>query len=166
MEIVKTYRESMPALRLIGRMYTDADRNEFGSFGHLWGEWFSQSRFGTLEALGPVEDSYLGAMIVYNGVFEYWIGMFFPENTAVPEGYQYADFPATDYGVCWLYGKEDTGELFGMDAHESALGAMEAAGMTRDGETPCIERYNCPRFTTPDDKGNVILDYLVAVSNA
>jgi len=22
-----------------------------------------------------------------------------------------------------------------------------------------FELYNCPRFTTPDDKGNVILDY-------
>ena len=27
----------------------------------------------------------------------------------------------------------------------------------------CFERYNCPRYTTPDENGNVILDYAVSI---
>ena len=29
----------------------------------------------------------------------------------------------------------------------------------------CFERYNCPRFTTPDEKGNVILDYGISIEH-
>jgi hypothetical protein len=27
----------------------------------------------------------------------------------------------------------------------------------------CFERYNCPGFTTPDNNGNVILDYGISI---
>ena len=27
----------------------------------------------------------------------------------------------------------------------------------------CFERYNCPRFTSPDEAGNVILDYGISI---
>ncbi|HBT16022.1 MAG TPA: AraC family transcriptional regulator, partial [Firmicutes bacterium] len=32
-EIIKVYRESLPALRLIGKRYTDSDRGIDGGFG-------------------------------------------------------------------------------------------------------------------------------------
>lgn len=28
----------------------------------------------------------------------------------------------------------------------------------------CFERYNCPGFTTPDEQGNVILDYGISIA--
>ena len=39
-EIVKCYKEHLPALRLIGKRYTDSDRIGISSFGAKWGEWF------------------------------------------------------------------------------------------------------------------------------
>lgn len=37
-EIIKVYRESLMAIRLIGRRYTNADRDEYGSFSSKWCE--------------------------------------------------------------------------------------------------------------------------------
>jgi len=37
---------------------------------------------------------------------EYWLGFFTPENTPVPPGYNYIDFPQMDIGCCWVYGHD------------------------------------------------------------
>jgi len=164
-EIVKTYKEQFPSLQLIGKRYTDEDR-QGGSFGHKWGEWFQNGWFDEIEKLNPIpanDDAYLGAMRVADGKLEYWIGMFFEEGTQPPEGFDYADISAMDAATCWLYGNEHNGELYGMDAHNMAVAAAGAQGLVWKEDGWCFERYNCPRFTTPDDKGNVILDYCIAI---
>ena len=60
------------------------------------------------------------------------------------------------------------GEMFGdngFDVIEAILGAeaLAAEGMESipdaDGVMWSFERCQCPRFTTPDEKGNVTLDY-------
>lgn len=163
-EITKVYREYMPSLRLIGRRYTDADRVN-GSYGAKWGEWFTQGLFEPLEKLGVLPengDAFLGCMKCV-GEFEYWIGLFFPQDTAVPEGYQYVDIPEGDIGSCWIYGREDNGELYGLDAHNKCMDALASKGFELVQDPWFFERYNCPRFTTPDDQGKVILDYCVYV---
>ncbi len=38
-------------------------------------------------------------------LFEYWIGLFTPETTLAPDGFEYVDFPERQLGVCWVYGK-------------------------------------------------------------
>lgn len=164
MKIIKTYREEIPGVVLIGRRYTEADR-QGGSFGQKWGACFGDGTFETLEKLGGQEPgtacdgSYFGWMKCCTDL-EYWIGMLFPSGTEVPEGFASMAIPAGAYGICWLYGKEDTGELYGMDAHTRAANAIEQSGLkTKDGILFSFERYNCPRFTTPDEQGNVILDY-------
>lgn len=53
----------------------------------------------------------------YDEEFEYWIGMFFPEGTSVPENYEYADIPWGFIGTCWIYGGEDKGEIYGEEPH-------------------------------------------------
>ena len=90
---------------------------------------------------------------------EYWIGMFTPENTIVPEGFEYIDFPKSSMGTCWVYGKEE-------ETHAAVCNcrkALQHAGMEVDtdcsGAETSFENCLCPRFTTPDEKGNVILDY-------
>ena len=89
----------------------------------------------------------------HNEPFEYWIGCFVPENTIVPDGFDYIDFPESELGVCWVYGKEN--EVYCL---EGPCGER----LERDGfeviNNCCFERYACPRFTTPDEKGNIILD--------
>jgi len=54
-----------------------------------------------------------------NGNFEYWIGMFFPAGTTVPEGYAHTDIPEGDIGTFYIYAREDTSEHYGLDAHNA-----------------------------------------------
>ncbi|MDD2481725.1 MAG: GyrI-like domain-containing protein [Lutispora sp.] len=162
-EIIKVYRESLPSLRLIGKRYTDRDRDVNGGFGNKWGEWFEKGYFRALEELGSLPengDAYLGCMRCV-GEFEYWIGMFFPEETPVPDGYMYVDIPSGDLGTCWIRGREDNGEIYGQEPHEMCISKIKEAGWQLSEDPWFIERYNCPRFTTPDEKGKVILDYCI-----
>lgn len=162
-EIIQVCKEQLPALRLIGKRYTDADRGN-GGFGHKWGEWFQNGWFAPLEALGEVkniENGYLGFMRCYPN-FEYWIGMFLPADTPVPDGYSHIDLDAGEVGVCWIKGREDDGSIYGM--HEKCLEKLKENGMgeyrkAEDGRAYFFERYNCPRFTEKDEQGNIILDY-------
>lgn len=170
--ITRVYREHFPALRLIGQRYTNDDRGEDG-FAHQWNEWRREERFDRLmQATGvaPVDPDTLGLMTVRGDMtgFTYWIGLFFPAETKVPDGYDYLDLPESDIGVGWIYGNPENGEIYGGPPHEAVLGEIEKAGLgcprndiTGPGsDTYCFfERYNCPRFTQPDAAGNVTLDY-------
>lgn len=165
MEIIKAYRREIPAARFIGTKYGDEDRVN-GMFGAKWGEWFENSRFGVIEQhIGDNKkfyedsDAYIGLMRFKEGEpFQYWIGMFTPADTGVPEGFDYVDFPAGAIGVCWLYGPED--ELYckeylcGIKLGEEGLDII-----TDDkGAYWFYERYADGRYAAPDDKGNIILD--------
>lgn len=161
-EITKVYRQSMPKMKLVGRRYTDADRVD-GFFAAKWGEWMQNGLFAPLQmnAAGekPFEecDAPIGMSRVKEGEpFEYWIGVFMPLDASVPTGYESLIFDESDIAVCWVYGKEpDVYTCCGMDA-------MAQAGMTwktdANGVRWCFERYAHPRYTTPDEKGNVTLD--------
>jgi len=159
-EIIKVYKQSIPAARFIGKKYGDEDRVD-GMFGAKWGEWFENGWFdiikqhvdGNLEDFFEDSDSTLALMKVEDGKIQYWIGYLTPENTTVPEGFQYTDFPKADLGVCWVYGKE--GEVFMQE--EVCMERLEKEGFNIINEW-CFERYTCPRFTTPDEKNNIILD--------
>ena len=163
-EIIKAYKQTLPALRFIGRKFDD-----FGG----WGEMFGDNGFGVIEAQAGVEalhtiegygkdgDAFLGLERRKDGeAFEVWIGMITPAGTPVPDGFVHIDYPAgTNLGVCWIYGPEP-------EVHDpigQCVGALAQAGMEiipdGDGAMWSFERCQCPRFTTPDDKGNVILDY-------
>ena len=177
-EIIKTYKAHYPAMRLIGKRYTDDDRGEDGSFGNRWGEWHQNGWFGLLEsAAKPVEGEYgyLGLMTFRtdhqelspeeNG-FTYWIGIFFPTETPVPDGFDYLDLPESDVGISWIYGNSENGEIYGSEPHSAAYQKLCDNGWGELGENAggeklivFFENYTCPRFTAPDDKGNVILDY-------
>jgi hypothetical protein len=114
-DIIKVYRQTIPAMKFIGKKYGDKDRIN-GMFGSKWSEWWQNGWFELLEKqMGiPVSEvyedgnSYLGMMRwKENEPFEYWIGMFLPENTQVPDGFAYRDFSKSILGVCWIYGKQD-----------------------------------------------------------
>lgn len=160
-EIIKTYRQNIGAMRFIGKKYGDADRVN-GNFGAKWGEWHANGWFETIEKqinnhlkeTYEDGDSYIGLMRGGDNMsFEYWIGIFMPEGTSVPEGFEYIDFPAGNLGVCWVYGKENEVFMLEVKCYEK-LKAERFSIITEW----CFERYNCPRFTTPDEKDNIILD--------
>jgi len=163
-EIIKVYRQSVGPLRFIGKKYGDSDRVN-GDFGEKVGQWYANGWFSILEKQGGGKlketyedgDAHIGLMRWKDGEpFEYWIGMFMPANTAVPEGFDHIDFPKSDLGVCWVYGKK-------VDFQEEKCAVKlkeEGFEIVTDekGVYWFFERYSSPRCNTPDEKGNFILD--------
>lgn len=164
-EIIKTYKQTMPKSRFIGKQHPDPS---------AWGEWFQNGWFELIEgATGGSDavkafyedaDAYIGLMSDRSGAdFRYWIGMFVSPDTKVPEGFISIDFDEMQLGVCWIYGKEN--EVY-MSEGECAP-KLISEGMTlktdENGLRWSFERYGCPRFTTPDDKGNITLDYCCVI---
>ena len=157
--ILEVKRESFPAARLIGKKY---------EHGPNWGEWWQNDWFSVLEQkerLSMNGDAYIGAVHIVDGMPEYWIGMFFPVDTEVPEGFEFVDMDALDYAVCYLYDKEGSGDFYSMETHNMCLEELKSLGLKRKEDDWCFERYNCPRFTTPDEAGNVILDYGISIES-
>ena len=150
-------RESFPATRLIGKKYT---------FNPNWAEWWNEGWFSVLEQTecsAVNGNAYIGAVRIVNGRPEYWIGMLFPEKTDVLSGFEYVDIEPLECAVCYLYGKENDSGFYTMDTHNMCLEELKNHGLNRKEDDWCFERYNCPRFTTPDEFGNVILDYIITI---
>jgi len=165
-EFIKTYKQNVGDVRFIGKKYGDSDRVD-GMFGVKWGEWNSNGWFEIIEKQinensGDTFEDYgapIGLMRDKHGEpFQYWIGKFVPVNTDVPEGFDYIDFPKSNFGICWIYGKEP--DIYMKEG--KCWNELEKAGFegVLDEEGACwfFERYAFPRFATPDEKGNIILD--------
>jgi AraC family transcriptional regulator len=169
--VTNIYCKHMPAIRFIGKRYTTADLDANGLLMDRWNEWFQNGWFDLLNRL-PGLSGYEGIPNTgyHNGAeTTFWIGMMFPQNTPVPEGFDTTDIPAGDLAVCWLHGYRETGELFTPLARSLCLAQIREAGYTMkldfDGE-PCkwtFESYNHQRFFMPDDEGKVVMDYCVYV---
>ena len=143
-------RVALPALRLIGRT------------GTRWDDWWDNGWFDTLEhhTVPPFDPDYVDCFRTCAGQEEAWIGMLFPEDAPVPEGYGSTVLPAGNYALCCLTGMEDDPDLYGSAASVLCVQAVEEqANLTVPGLT--LARYNCPRFTTPDAEGCVTVDYLL-----
>ena len=170
-KVTNLYREHMPAIRFIGKRYTPADLNADGLLLDKWNEWFQNGWFNLLGNL-PALPGYEGVAHTgyHNGAeTAFWIGMMFPQDTPVPEGFDAADLPAGDVAVCWLHGYRETGELFTPATRSLCLTRIREAGYAMkldfDGE-PCkwtFERYHSRRFFLPDDEGRITMDYCVYV---
>lgn len=64
-EIKRVYRQTMPAVKLVGRCYREEDK-ENGVFANKWGEWFQNDLFAPLQLSDAGEepfedcDAYIG----------------------------------------------------------------------------------------------------------
>ena len=156
-QVLKVQKEHCPAARLIGKRYeSDPD----------WSEWWANDWFAKLEVQPRLPfngEAYIGAVRVVDGRIERWIGMLFPENAEIPAGFDSAEIPELDYAVCYLYDKKGSGEFYTMETHRRCLEALKEQQFIRNEDNWCLERYQCPRFTTPDEHGCVILDYAISV---
>lgn len=165
--IQKVFREEMPEVKLIGKRYTSADRDQYGTFSAKWEEWFRNNTFEQLrccEGIRGISDDFVGAMRMGPSGFEYWIGMLMNVTDTAPEGFDEIVIPAGPLSVCYVYGKDEGGELFSMDVCRACNKAWAEKGWAVENDAWYLERYNCPRFTTPDEKGNVVLDHCAYLS--
>lgn len=90
-------------------------------------------------------------MHIVDGMPEYWIGMFFPADTEVPERFEYVDIELLNYAVCYLYDKENSGEFYTMDTHNMCLAELKARHFNRKEDDWCFERYDDNIITTVRD---------------
>ena len=168
-KIVKCYREEFPKCRFVGKRYKNSDRVD-GMYGFYWGEWHANGWFDELEKLLTDEfkkscpdcEAYVGLMKNKYGesddYFEYWIGMFLPEGCDVPDGYSYIDLTHNAAGICWIKGNEDAVFCHECDCYDELVRNGMTIPSEADGGCYMFERYTCPRFTDPDENGEVILD--------
>lgn len=176
MEIIKSYRQSIPAVKLIGKKYGDADRVD-GMFGYHWMQWIDNGWFQKIEDAAGGKEHFqslyedgtaaLGFMRYKDGApFEYWIGMFAPPNTQTPEGLDCLELDASNFGICWYLGTED--EIYGKE--HLAMERMQAEGMElqpdEQGYLNFFERYSEERFIDQDESKNKILDIGFLVKGA
>ena len=172
-EIIKVYKQNIDSLRFIGKKYDNANRiNGTFEVKSKWREWFENRWFEVIEEQisGNPNDiyedggAYIGLLRNKDGeLFQYWIGMFVPMNTEIPESYDYIDFPKSELGVCWVYGKEKDVSMYeGIEIIEQCNERLtkEKIHHVHDKDDTCyaFERYVTSRFATPDEKGNIILD--------
>lgn len=159
MKILETRLESYPDVKLIGKRYTDADRDEFGSFAAKWNEWFQKDWFSQLKGgIEKISDDFVGVERCGPDGYEYWIGILMAPEDPVPEGFAAVEIPAGDLAVCFVYGQNGP-DLYGMETYKAAMAAWAECGWIPEKDAWNMERYNCPRFTQPDEQGNVILDH-------
>ena len=158
MKVTRVDDEKTSAVRFIGKKYKN---------GSAWGQWWENGWFGVLEntdGLSPLNDNgYIGLMRSDNDGFEYWIGMFFLPDSEVPEDFDHLDIPKTEFAVFHIYGNEQKGEIYGEPPYKMCQEKLATDGLSQVTDCLRFERYNCPRYTTPDKDGNIILDYLIAV---
>lgn len=162
-EIIKTYRQSMPAVRFVGIRYHDSDRTD-GGFGRQWDEWHDSDRFSILDKQIPDNwfedaDSTIGLMRWKDAEpFEYWIGLFLPPDAAVPDGFESVDFPASDLGTVWLRGTD--ADLYGHE--DKCAGSCMENGyeIIPDGDKAFwfFERYSPERFVAQNENDEMVLD--------
>lgn len=157
----------LPKLKLIGkelRLSMAAQMQGPNRLPAFWDECFAANSFEPLEAQTEkiLDPSYVGVMMDWDkgdGDFSYVVGMLMKEDASVPEGYYSALIDETDAAVAYVKGK-DTGDVCSA-AHALTQERLVKEGRTCDQMKWCMELYNCPRFTTPDDKGEIILDYYI-----
>jgi len=155
--------EDLPPRRLIGKRYTNLDRDQTGSFAPKWKLWMQTRSCEPLFLLKLEGEAgeILGFMRSVDGNFEYWIGRHCRPDAAVPTGYESLDLPAAKIAVVFLRGPAGDPAIF--QQHDDCLKHLAQAGFSLARPPFFAERYVTGRFCHPDADGLITLDYLVSV---
>jgi len=112
--IKNTYKQKIPALRFIGKKCVET--TETTNVLDLLDNWQLNDWFNDIEKQSDIDlkSFYEGGNAYINlvrkregGITEHRMGMFMPEGTNVPQGYEVIDFPKSTLAVCSVYGKRD-----------------------------------------------------------
>lgn len=171
-KVVKFEVVDLPKIYLVGkeeRYNIEVHMKGDNRVPALWDRCFADGTFSTLEKQSDFiyDPSYVGLMIDWDmgyGNFSYICGMLFKEGVTVPEGFVLREINAGKAGLCWIKGK-DTADIFS-HAHSLTEQAIKNSGLIPDFMSWSMELYNCPRFTAPDENGEIILDYYIPINQS
>lgn len=168
-ELIKFEVKRLPNLKLVGkeiRYNMELHMQGENRIPDFWDKCFADEIFLPLEKQADFiyDKDYVGVMLDWNkgdGDFSYVIGMLMKDGVNVPEGYYCTDIDETDVAIGWIKGK-NTPDVCS-SAHSLTERALLENGYKCNNIKWCMELYNCPRFTTPDENGNIILDYYIPI---
>lgn len=171
-KLIKLEVVNLPTLYLVGKeLKINMEEHMKGNnrIPAFWDTCFSDGTFSTLEQQADFiyNPAYVGVMMDWDkgdGYFTYICGILMKEGVTAPDGFAMHVLPPTDAAVSWIQGK-DVSDVCAK-AHEQTEQALKEAGYNCDGIQWCMELYNCPRFTTPNENGEIILDYYIPCKKA
>jgi len=163
--IVETYQQEIPALRFIGKKHSVPCSEPINDslFDRIVGDmdnWRLNYTFDAIEkqidkdanTIYEGGNAYVSLMRKNDETFEYWLGMFMPAGTNVPEGYESMDFPPSTLAVYRVYGKRNAIIRYDVECRKSL--AIET------NRTPWFfQRFNWQKFFEEDKYGKRILEY-------
>jgi len=172
--IIETYHQEIPALRFIGKKYSEQYNNSvFDKILDNLDDWRLNHMFDVIEKQSSKDsktiydgsNAYISLMrkkeepFEEGGIIEYWLGMFMPRGTNVPEGYEAIDFPKSTLAICRVYGKRNV--IIHYDADCRKRLGEEGIRYQEDGTGAgwFFQRFNWRRFFEEDKYGKRILEY-------
>jgi len=166
-KIVKLEVSDLPGLYVIGKKITVEmpNRPEKNPIPKFWETCFSDNTFGQLMDQRDIlfNDAYVGWMTdfsIENGTFTYICGMLMNADRIIQgDVFVSRKIEPVKVGIGWLQGFSVPEVCFA--AHGLMENALNEIGYTCENPSWCMELYNCPRFTKPDENGEIILDYYV-----
>ena len=163
--IIKTFRQETPALRFIGKKYTEPLVDSvYDTILNNLNDWRFNYRFDAiaktdkdLKTLYEGANAYISLMRKKDGQFlEYWLGIFMPKEAAVPDGYEKIDFPQSALAVCSVYDKRNVVIHYDADCRKK----LADDGLKRqEDENWFFQRFNWRTFFEEDEYGKRIVDY-------
>lgn len=166
-KIIKTEINQLPEVFVVGKKITVKMPNkpEINPIPALWDTCFSDNTFDYLMKYRDLlfNDAYVGWMSDFssdNGTFTYICGMLMKsDNLSLDDGFVSRKIEPVTVGIGWIQGSTVPEICFA--AHSLVEKAVQEKGYSCNHATWCMEVYNCPRFTQPDENGEIILDYYV-----
>lgn len=135
----------------------------------FWDKCLADGTFKELEKQAEFlyEPGYVGSSINWEmgyGKFYYVCGMLFKEGVTVPEGYVMHEIGAVKAAKCWIKGK-DSADVHS-NAHTLTMQAIRKQKLCPNQLKWSMELNNGQRFSTPDENGEIILDYYIPLAQS
>jgi len=173
--IIKTYKQELPALRFIGKKYSEPDFSfkaildnlDKGCIDHLFEAIEKQSDKdlttlyeGCNAYTALIKDVKPSSTENSGGeISEYWLGMFMPKETPVPQGCEKIDFPASTIAVCSVYGKRNDIINYDNECREKILEEGLEFSKGKDDGNWFFLRFNWRDYFKEDKFGKRALEY-------
>jgi len=160
--IKKITKQELPALCFIGKKCIET--TETVNVLNLLDNWQLKGWFNVIEKQSDIDyktfceggNAYINLVRKKDdGLYEHWMGMFTPEGTKVPQGYEAIDFPKSTLAVCSVYGKRD--EIAGYETE--CRNKLTEEGFAVEKDQWYFRRFNWHRFFEDDIYGKRLLDY-------